>query len=105
MKQSVTVMVMLVSVLLYGCSTQRMVLGKTGIDQNTTTYEVFGMDCPGCHGGLEKNLLKIPGVIDAVANWKQKTVTIKVESGNNIELAVIEKAIKDSNFTLGKVIE
>ena len=82
------------------CATQR----ASSPDKNiqTVTYEVFGMDCPGCHGGLEKNLCKIPGVVKATANWKMKRVTISVKAGETVTDADIEDAIKKSNFTMGK---
>lgn len=74
----------------------------TGQMHTKAVYEVYGMDCPGCHGGLEKNLTKIPGVSGATANWKQKTVAVRVEEGASVEDAQIKKAVEDSNFTLGR---
>ena len=74
-------------------------------DTDVLTYEVFGMDCPGCHGGLEKNLLKIPGVLGATANWKTNRVTIEVKEGITVSEADIEHAISISNFTMGKRID
>jgi copper chaperone CopZ len=76
-----------------------------GDDVQTVTYEVFGMDCPGCHGGLEKNIRKIPGVTFARANWKANTVTIGVKAGENIDDMDIANAIEKSNFTMGKKVE
>ena len=48
-------------------------------------YEVFGMDCPGCHGGLEKLVLRIPGVEAADANWEQKQLTVTVRPGADLD--------------------
>jgi len=87
--------------MLAGCATPQP---KVQAGQ-ATTYEVLGMDCPGCHGGLEKNLTKIPGVVGATANWKQKTVTVHVMEGATIEEARLRKAVEDSNFTLGPVLK
>jgi hypothetical protein len=42
----------------------------------TRTYEVFGMDCPGCHGGLEKLVEKIPAFRDARANWEKQRLVV-----------------------------
>lgn len=91
------------AIVLLGCATSIQTPQQEHASTQTT-YEVFGMDCPGCHGGLEKNLKKIPGVVTASANWKKKMVTITVESGREIDSAAIRKAIKDSNFTVGKVV-
>ena len=86
-----------------GCATQRALLPDENIQ--TITYEVFGMDCPGCHGGVEKNLCKIPGVVKATANWKMKRVIIGVIAGETVAVNDIEDAIKKSNFTMGKRVD
>jgi copper chaperone CopZ len=90
-------------VYLTGCALQQSSSPNTGTQ--TITYEVFGMDCPGCHGGLEKNLRKIAGVVDAAANWKEQTVVIWVEAGQVVDPAEIEAAIERSNFTMGKRLD
>ncbi len=69
---------------------------------SVAVYEVLGMDCPACHGGLEKNLRKVPGVVDAKANWKEKKVTIRHAEGHSLDSAEVEAAVKSSNFTPGK---
>ena len=51
-------------------------------------------------GGLEKNLMKVPGVTAASAKWRQKTVTVSVAPGQIVDDVAIEKAVKESNFTL-----
>lgn len=68
-------------------------------------FKVFGMDCPGCHGGLEKNLRKIPGVLDASANWKEQKVTIHFDEGQGLDVAQVQAAIESSNFTPGERLE
>ena len=83
-----------------GCSTS-----PSRTDQVATRqieYEVLGMDCPGCHGGLEKNLRKVPGVVNAHANWKAQRVVIDVAVDAQVEPGQIDQAIRDSNFTPGK---
>lgn len=88
---------------LAGCSAPRQAMPATeGIH---ITYRVYGMDCPGCHGGVEKNLEKVPGVVAASANWKAKTITITAASDRGVARSEIEKAVKDSNFTLGQRVE
>lgn len=85
---------------LCGCTVHAPPPSTTNL--TAVTYEVFGMDCPGCHGGLEKNLKKIPGVADASANWKQQIVTIWLDGEHDVDDGQIEKAIRDSNFTPGQ---
>jgi copper chaperone CopZ len=86
-----------------GCSTNSTL--STGTDLQTVTYQVFGMDCPGCHGGLEKNIRKISGVAFARANWKGQTVTIGMKAGENVAETDIAEAIRRSNFTMGKKVD
>lgn len=68
-------------------------------------YEVFGMDCPGCHGGLEKLIEQIPGVEQAEANWEKKKVTIMLRKGTEVKDEDIYEAIKKANFTPGKRLQ
>ena len=85
------------------CTTTKSLSSHPNLD--IITYQVFGMDCPGCHGGLEKNIRKIPGVVFVEANWKAQTVRIGVEPGKSITEAEISAAIKASNFTMGKEVD
>ena len=64
-------------------------------------YEVFGMNCPGCHGGLEKLVLRIPAVQAAEANWEQKKLTVTVQSGGGLDDEDVYEAIRQANFTTG----
>ena len=68
-------------------------------------YEVFGMDCPGCHGGVEKLVNKLPGVIASQANWEEQTLAIKVRKDSDLTDDEIHDAIKRANFTPGKRIK
>ena len=58
------------------------------IDNSATTsiriYEVFGMDCPGCHGGVEKLVLDILGVTNAKASWVEKSLTLTIKPGSDL---------------------
>lgn len=67
-------------------------------------YEVFGMDCPGCHGGVEKLVKKIPAVQDAQANWQAKELTVVVRPGSDLDDEDIHDAVRRANFTPGKRI-
>lgn len=68
-------------------------------------YEVFGMDCPGCHGGLEKLVRKVPGIQQVEANWKEKKLVITVKPGVELNEEEVFDAIERANFTVGKRIK
>ena len=74
-------------------------------DSETRVYEVFGMDCPGCHGGVEKLVKKIPAVQQAEANWKEKRLVVAVRPGAELSDEDIYDAIRRANFTAGKRIK
>ncbi len=89
-----------------GCDTGEMsqVAGLEG-ESETRVYEVFGMDCPGCHGGLEKLVMKIPAVQQAKANWVEKRLTVAIEPKTELNDEDIYDAIRRANFTVGKRIK
>ena len=65
-------------------------------------YEVFGMNCPGCHGGLNKLVKKIPEVQHAESNWEKKRLIVTVRPGAQLSDDDIYDAIRRANFTPGK---
>ena len=68
-------------------------------------YEVFGMDCPGCHGGVENLVLKIPAVLSAQADWKEQRLVVVVKPGSQLDDELVYDAIRRANFTAGKRIQ
>ncbi|UCE18679.1 MAG: cation transporter [Gemmatimonadota bacterium] len=68
-------------------------------------YEVFGMDCPGCHGGLEKLVEKNQSVLKAEANWEKKQLVVHVRPGAQLSDEDIYDAIVRANFTPGNRIQ
>ena len=72
--------------------------GRSGI----RIYEVFGMDCPGCHGAIEKLVKKIPAVQEAEANWKEQRLTLTIRPGSKLDDDDVYDAIRRANFTPGK---
>ena len=68
-------------------------------------YEVFGMDCPGCHGGLEKLVKKIPDVQEAKANWQKKQLVVTVCTEVKLDDEDIYDAIRRANLTPGNRIK
>ena len=89
-----------------GCNTTDKGLTVESMEASEIrVYEVFGMNCPGCHGGLEKLVKKIPAVQEAEANWLQKQVVVTVRPEVELNDEDIYDAIKRSNFTPGNRIK
>jgi copper chaperone CopZ len=63
------------------------------------------MDCPGCHGGLEKLVKKIPGILDTKANWEKNRLTVTVRQGSELDDKDVFDAIRRANFTPGERIK
>ncbi|NQU66872.1 MAG: heavy-metal-associated domain-containing protein [Candidatus Marinimicrobia bacterium] len=100
-------LMILLAVLAMGCShnTPSAIPEEWKASGEIRIYEVFGMDCPGCHGGLENQLTALDGVDGAKADWVQKQVTVWVSQGNLIGDEDIHEAIKRANFTPGDRIK
>ncbi len=77
-------------------------VAETRPDAEVRVYEVFGMDCPGCHGGLEKLVGRLPGVARATAHWEAQRVTITLAPGATLEEDALRDAIRRANFTPGQ---
>jgi copper chaperone CopZ len=89
-----------------GCSQPQQTESTVSIqDSNARVYEVFGMDCPGCHGGLEKLVKKIPAVKEAQANWQKQQLIVVVQPDAELDDEAIYDAVKRANFTPGKRIQ
>ncbi|MFC1585159.1 cation transporter [Fibrobacterota bacterium] len=81
-------------------------VGTTSAETGTIlVFEVFGMDCPGCHGGLNKLIENISGVKKSEANWKMQVVKISLQEGASVKNESILQAIRDANFTPGKRLQ
>ena len=88
---------------LAGCSSRPDVETELALeDGEVRVFEVFGMDCPGCHGGLEKLIEAIPGVIDSRASWQDKRVTVIISEDAEVNDDDVRKAVERANFTPGK---
>ncbi len=75
------------------------------INEHTQIYEVFGMDCPGCHGGLEKLVNKIPGVVDSHANWEKQRLWVQTDPETSVDPKAVIQAVREANFTIGERIQ
>ncbi len=65
-------------------------------------FEVFGIDCPGCHGGLENLAMEIPGVSAAKASWQDQKLVLEIEEGTEVTDDQVHDAINRANFTAGE---
>ena len=74
--------------------------GKTQAE--TRVYEVVGMACPACGGGLVKLCKKLPAVLKAKAIWVKNRLEITVKPGAELDDEAVFEAIKKANFTPGK---
>ena len=90
----------------FGCGgAGKSTLRQSNPDAEIRVYEVFGMNCPGCHGGLNKLVEKIPEVGESEANWKENRLTVMVASGAQLNDEDIYDAIRRANFTAGQRLE
>ena len=89
-----------------GCTAENQEPATKSMEESETrVYEVFGMNCPGCHGGLEKLVKKIPDVQEAEANWQKKQLVVMVRPEVELNDKDIYDAIRRANFTPGKRIK
>ncbi len=96
------------TLLVYGvaCATiGHDVAEKSDKESEIRIYEVFGMNCPGCHGGLNKLVKKIPEIQQAESNWKEKRLVVTVKPNTELSDEDIYDAIRRANFTSGKRIK
>jgi copper chaperone CopZ len=75
------------------------------LNSQVMIYEMFGMDCPGCHSGIENLVNKIPGVTKSEANWEKQELKIWVDPAKEVKEEAIFDAIERANFTPGDRIK
>jgi len=91
---------------LIGCGSSTIDLAKYEQQgYEIRTYEVFGMDCPGCHGGLEKLVNGIDGVSNSRANWEKQKLVVIIAPGAQVSDERIFEAVRRANFTPGKRLD
>ncbi|MBD3331774.1 hypothetical protein GF356_02895 [candidate division GN15 bacterium] len=89
-----------------GCGSNRKSLEElAGDEDEIRVYEVFGMDCPGCHGGVEDLVNRVDGVVASEANWEQQRLTVVVSRSAEVTDRKIFEAIKLANFTPGERVQ
>lgn len=75
---------------------------QQNIQSDTLVFTVFGMDCPGCEGGLEKQINKIQSIQFSNADWVKQELRIVLAKDSTLNLDELEKRVKKANFTLEK---
>ena len=75
---------------------------KQNIQSDTLVFTVYGMDCPGCEGGLEKQINKIQFVQFSKADWVKQELRIVLAKNSILNMGELEKRVKKANFTLEK---
>lgn len=75
---------------------------QQNVNTDTLVYTIYGMDCPGCEGGLEKQVNKIPSVQFSDADWVKQELRIVLVQDSTLNVNELEKRVKKANFTLIK---
>jgi len=70
--------------------------------QDTIVYTVYGMDCPGCESGLEKQINKIPAVQSSTASWVKQQLKVVVKEDSVVDREDILFRVEQANFTLAE---
>ncbi|MFH1699284.1 MAG: heavy metal-associated domain-containing protein [Candidatus Zixiibacteriota bacterium] len=103
---TVILMSLIICNLLLGCATTKPNIDKLAEQgSEVRIYEVFGMDCPGCHSGLENLVNGIEGVQTSRANWEKQRLEVALSPNSNVDDSKILDAIKKANFTPGERIK
>jgi copper chaperone CopZ len=69
---------------------------------DTLVFTVYGMDCPGCEVGLEKQVNKIASIRFSEADWLKQELRIVLVQDSTLNARELEKRVKKANFTLEK---
>ncbi len=82
-----------------------LVLGLAGTASSAEfTLRVDGMACPFCAFGIEKKLLKVPGVEDLTILIDEGKIVLKLTAGAELDVPALHKAVKNAGFTLHSLL-
>lgn len=104
LKKYIIMVIPIITFFLISCGSTKEINESIYENTETRVYEVFGMDCPGCHGGLEKLLNQHEAIVGSKADWVNKRVTIYIKLDSEISENDIFELIERANFTPGKLI-
>ncbi len=68
-----------------------------GVGTETLRLSIHGMSCASCVARVEKALLKVPGVLEAVVNLANETATVTIARGQVFTSQLI-KAVVDAGY-------
>ncbi|MCF8226321.1 MAG: cation transporter [Bacteroidales bacterium] len=104
MKTLITIILIAIPALIYAQSENGHAYQaeKKTAQTDTLTFTVYGMDCPGCEGGLEKQVNKIPAIEYSQASWVNQELKIVVKPDSSLDTDELERRVKKANFTLHK---
>jgi len=78
---------------------------RNNAQSDTLVFSVYGMDCPGCEVGLEKQVNKIESIRFSDANWMKQELRIVLVQDSSLNASELEKRVKKANFTLEKELK
>jgi len=105
---SLLVVLLLVLMISHSANAQNQTPDKSEIHirekapPDTLVFSVYGMDCPGCEIGLEKQVNKISSVRFSDADWLKQELRIVLVQDSTLNSSELEKRVKKANFTKKK---
>ena len=78
---------------------------RNNAQPDTLVFSVYGMDCPGCEVGLEKQVNKIESIRFSDANWRKQELKIVLVRDSSLNASELEMRVKKANFTLEKELK
>lgn len=99
---SIILLICALSTSIYSQSNAKEVLQQkeNNTQSDTLTFTIYGMDCPGCEGGLEKQVNKIPAVKFSKADWVKQELVVVVKQDSILNMDALLHRVKKANFTL-----
>lgn len=99
----VTVLFSIFSLLAAGQSSEKnTALAEKTQQADTLRFSVYGMDCPGCAEGLEKQVNKLSTVKASQADWRKQLLEVVVLDDSLLRIGDLNERVKNANFTLDK---
>ena len=83
---------------------ESIIISADSVALDTLVYKVFGMDCPGCHSALEKQVNKLNAVDSSAADWLNQEILIITKRDSVLNEKELFEMIKKANFTPGKKV-
>lgn len=82
-----------------------LILGLAGTASSADfTLRVDGMACPFCAFGIEKKLLKVPGVEELTILIDEGKIVLMLAAGAELDVPALHEAVKNAGFTLHSLL-